>query len=62
MKIYGSKVLKKKLANFDVPGIRIGDNHIGRGAESCPNDCFCYRSARNGQKKAPANHRKWEKT
>ena len=36
-------------------GIRIGDNPIGGGAEKCSNVCLCYRKARNGKKKAPAN-------
>ena len=40
------------MIEFYVDGIEIGDNPIGRGAERCPNVCFCYRKARNGQKKS----------
>ena len=42
------------MIEFDVDGIEIGDNPIGRGAERCPNVCSGYWKARNGQKKAPA--------
>ena len=38
------------MIEFYVDGIEIGDNPIGRGAERCPNVCFCYRKARNGKK------------
>ena len=40
------------MIEFYVDGIEIGDNPIGGGAERCPNVCFCYRKARNGQKKS----------
>ena len=51
---YKTKVSKQKLIEFYVDGIEIDDNPIGRGAERCPNVCFCYKKSRNGQKKALA--------
>ena len=59
---YKTEVQKKTLIEFYVDGIEIGDNLLGGWHERCSNVSFCYMKARNGQKKAPADRRKWQKT
>ena len=52
----------KKLIEFYVDGIEIGDNPLGGWHVRCSNVSFCYRKARNDQKKAPAGRGKWQKS